>query len=35
MEFFTQRIYARLGGDLLAKLDPEDRRIFESLRRQP
>jgi Cd2+/Zn2+-exporting ATPase len=35
MEFFTQRIYARLGGDLLAKLDSEDRRIFESLRRQP
>lgn len=35
MEFFTQRIYARLGDDLLAKLDPEDRQIFESLRRQP
>lgn len=31
MELFTQRIYARLGPDLLARLDPEDRRIFESL----
>ncbi|MCL4250593.1 MAG: TrmB family transcriptional regulator [Anaerolineae bacterium] len=31
MEFFTQRIYARLGPDLLAKLDPQDRQIFESL----
>jgi Cd2+/Zn2+-exporting ATPase len=34
MEFFTQRIYAQLGKDLLARLDPEDRRIFESLRKQ-
>lgn len=32
MEMFTQRIYARLGDDLLARLDPEDREIFESLR---
>lgn len=31
MEMFTQRIYSRLGADLLANLDPEDRRIFESL----
>lgn len=31
MELFTQRIYARLGADLLARLDPEDRQIFESL----
>jgi Cd2+/Zn2+-exporting ATPase len=31
MELFTQRIYARLGGDLLARLDAEDRQIFESL----
>jgi Cd2+/Zn2+-exporting ATPase len=31
MELFTQRIYARLGSDLLAHLDPEDRQIFESL----
>ena len=31
MELFTQRIYARLGPDLLARLDPDDRRIFESL----
>lgn len=30
MELFTQRIYARLDGDLLARLDPEDRAIFES-----
>jgi Cd2+/Zn2+-exporting ATPase len=31
MELFTQRIYARLGDDLLRRLTPEDRRIFESL----
>lgn len=31
MELFTQRIYARLGTDLLERLEPEDRRIFESL----
>ncbi len=31
MEFFTQRIYARLGNDLLERLEPQDRRIFESL----
>ena len=33
MEMFTQRIYSRLDADLLARLDldPEDRRIFESL----
>lgn len=31
MEFFTNRIYSRLGSDLLERLDPEDRRIFESL----
>jgi sugar-specific transcriptional regulator TrmB len=31
MEIFTQRIYARLGSDLLDRLDPEDRRILESL----
>jgi Cd2+/Zn2+-exporting ATPase len=31
MELFTQRIYARLGADLLERLDPEDRQIFESL----
>jgi sugar-specific transcriptional regulator TrmB len=28
MEMFTQRIYARLGPDLLARLDPDDRRIL-------
>ena len=31
MELFTQRIYAQLGPDLLARLEPEDREIFESL----
>ena len=31
MELFTQRIYARLGPDLLERLELEDRRIFESL----
>jgi sugar-specific transcriptional regulator TrmB len=31
MELFAQRIYARLGPDLLEKLDPGDRRIFDSL----
>lgn len=31
MEFLTQRIYARLGQDLLDRLDPADRKIFESL----
>jgi Cd2+/Zn2+-exporting ATPase len=31
MELFTQRIYATLGADLLERLEPEDRRIFESL----
>lgn len=31
MELFTQRIYARLGSDLLDRLEPEDRQIFESL----
>lgn len=30
MELFTQRVYGRLGRDLLERLDPEDRRIFES-----
>lgn len=31
MELFTQRIYARLGRDLLDRLEPQDRQIFESL----
>ena len=30
MELFTQRVYARLGADLLEHLDPGDRAIFES-----
>ncbi len=29
MEMFTQRVYARLGPDLLERLEPEDRRIIE------
>jgi hypothetical protein len=29
MELFTQRISARLGADLLARLDPADRKIFD------
>lgn len=32
MEFFTQRIYTSLGIDLLERLDPQDRQIFESLK---
>ena len=31
MEMFTQRIYSSLGPDLLERLDPADRQIFESL----
>jgi HTH-type transcriptional regulator, sugar sensing transcriptional regulator len=31
MELFTQRVYARLGPDLLTRLELEDRLIFESL----
>ena len=31
MDLFTQRIYAQLGADLLERLAPEDRQIFESL----
>jgi sugar-specific transcriptional regulator TrmB len=31
MELFAQRIYSRLGPDLLTHLDSEDRQIFESL----
>jgi sugar-specific transcriptional regulator TrmB len=30
MELFTQRIYNQIGGDLLDRLDLDDRRIFES-----
>jgi sugar-specific transcriptional regulator TrmB len=29
MELFAQRIFARLGDDLLARLDPEDRRVLQ------
>jgi Cd2+/Zn2+-exporting ATPase len=29
MELFAHRVYARLGSRLLAKLDPEDQRIFQ------
>jgi len=31
MEFFTQRIYSQIGEELLAKLNPEDRKIFMSM----
>ncbi|MEJ2556677.1 MAG: helix-turn-helix domain-containing protein [Anaerolineae bacterium] len=31
MELFAQRIYGRLGPDLLARLDSEDRQVFENL----
>jgi Cd2+/Zn2+-exporting ATPase len=29
MELFAQRVYARLGPELLARLEPEDRQILE------
>jgi Cd2+/Zn2+-exporting ATPase len=31
MEMFTQRIASQLGDDLLSRLSPEDRAVFESL----
>jgi sugar-specific transcriptional regulator TrmB len=31
MELFAQRIYTRLGSELINQLDPEDQRIFEGL----
>jgi Cd2+/Zn2+-exporting ATPase len=31
MELFAQRIHTRLGADLLARLEPRDRAIFDSL----
>ena len=31
MEFFTQRIYAQIGDELLSRLDPRDREIFKSM----
>ena len=31
MELFAQRIYGRLGPELLTQLDPEDRQMFASL----
>ncbi len=34
MELFTQRIYQKLGPELLAQLEPEDRQIFESFSAQ-
>jgi Cd2+/Zn2+-exporting ATPase len=34
MELFAQRIFAHMDGDLLARLDPADRRVFESARRE-
>lgn len=35
MELFAQRIYARLGANLLAKLDHEDQRILEGYLKIP
>jgi sugar-specific transcriptional regulator TrmB len=35
MEMFTQRIYSQIGSELLARLAPEDRQIFESLTMSP
>lgn len=32
MELFAQRIFAHMDSDLLARLDPADRRVFESVR---
>jgi HTH-type transcriptional regulator, sugar sensing transcriptional regulator len=32
MELFTQRINAQLGPELLARLEPEDRKLLESLK---
>jgi hypothetical protein len=29
MEVFAQRIYARIGSDLLEHLDPADRQVLE------
>jgi Cd2+/Zn2+-exporting ATPase len=31
MELFAQRIFARLGTDLLERLDPEDRRVLHEI----
>jgi Cd2+/Zn2+-exporting ATPase len=31
MEVFAQRIFSRLGNDLLSRLDPADRQIFEGV----
>ncbi len=31
MELFAQRIYGRLGPEMLIRLDPEDRQVFQSL----
>src|SRR5690606_21562078 len=31
MELFAHRIFSQLGTDLLAKLSPDDRRVFESV----
>jgi HTH-type transcriptional regulator, sugar sensing transcriptional regulator len=28
MELFAQRIFSRLGSDLLARLDPEDQKVL-------
>jgi sugar-specific transcriptional regulator TrmB len=35
MELFTQRIHNQLGGDLLRRLSPGDRQIFEGFGQRP
>jgi Cd2+/Zn2+-exporting ATPase len=34
MELFAQRIFAHMDSDLLARLDPADRQVFESVMRE-
>ncbi len=34
MELFAQRIFAHMDGELLARLDPADRRVLESAHRE-
>jgi len=33
MELFAQRIYARLGPELIDQLEPGDRQIFDTMRK--
>jgi Cd2+/Zn2+-exporting ATPase len=34
MELFAQRIFAHMDGELLARLDPADRQVFEGVKRE-